>query len=70
MSKVLVCFFSAGGEDVSVGETNQIGNTAMMAKTIVDYRRLHGDIKSLEDLRLSKDFPSEVIRRLEPYVEY
>lgn len=41
-----------------------------MAKTIVDYRRLHGDIKSLEDLRLSKDFPSEVIRRLEPYVEY
>lgn len=41
-----------------------------MAKTIVDYRRLHGDIKSLEDLRFSKDFPPEVIRRLEPYVEY
>lgn len=41
-----------------------------MAKTIVDYRRLHGPIKSLEDLRLSKDFPPEVIRRLEPYVEY
>ena len=40
------------------------------AKTIVDYRRLHGAIKSLEDLRLSKDFPPEVIRRLEPYVEY
>ena len=41
-----------------------------MAKTIVDYRRLHGDIKSLEDLRFSKDFPPEVIRRLTPYVEY
>lgn len=41
-----------------------------MAKTIVDYRRLHGPIKSLEDLRLSKDFPPEVIRRLSPYVEY
>ena len=41
-----------------------------MAKTIVDYRRLHGDIKSLQDLRFSKDFPPEVIRRLTPYVDY
>ena len=41
-----------------------------MAKTIVDYRRLHGDIKSLQDLRFSKDFTEDVIRRLEPYVEY
>jgi len=41
-----------------------------MAKTIVDYRRLHGDIKSLQDLCLLKDFPPEVIRRLEPYVEF
>ena len=40
------------------------------AKTIVDYRRLHGNIKSLEDLRFSKDFPPEAIRRLTPYVEY
>ena len=40
------------------------------AKAIVDYRRLHGDIKSLDDLCLSKDFPPEAIRRLEPYVEY
>ena len=40
------------------------------AKAIVDYRRLHGDIKSLDDLRLSRDFPPEAIKRLEPYVEY
>ena len=40
------------------------------AKTITDYRRLHGPIKSLQDLRLSKDFPPEVITHLEPYVEY
>ena len=40
------------------------------AKAITDYRRLHGPIKSLQDLRLSKDFPPEVITRLEPYVEY
>lgn len=40
------------------------------AKAIVDYRRLHGDIKSLQDLRFSKDFPEDAIQRLEPYVEY
>ncbi|MBR1388106.1 MAG: helix-hairpin-helix domain-containing protein [Prevotella sp.] len=40
------------------------------AKAITDYRRLHGPIKSLHDLRLSKDFPQEVIDRLSPYVDY
>ena len=38
------------------------------AKAIMDYRRLHGNLKSLQDLRLSKDFPPEVIERLSPYV--
>ena len=41
-----------------------------MARVITDYRRLHGPLKSLQDLRLSKDFPPEVIARLTPYVEY
>ena len=41
-----------------------------MAKAITDYRRLHGNIKNLNELRLSKDFTDEVIRRLEPYIEY
>lgn len=40
------------------------------AKTIVEYRRLHGDLKSLQDLRLSKDFPPEAISRLQPYVTF
>ena len=40
------------------------------AKAITDYRRLHGPLKSLQDLRLSKDFPPEVIKRLEPYVDF
>ena len=40
------------------------------ARAITDYRRLHGPIRSLDDLRLSKDFPPEVIERLKPYVEY
>lgn len=41
-----------------------------MARAITDYRRLHGPLKSLQDLRLSKDFPPEVIDRLTPYVEF
>lgn len=40
------------------------------AKAIVDYRRLRGPLKSLHDLRLSKDFPPEAIERLMPYVEF
>lgn len=40
------------------------------AKAIVDYRRLYGDIKSLQDLRFSKAFPEDAIQQLEPYVEY
>lgn len=40
------------------------------ARAITDYRRLHGPIHSLQDLRLSKDFTPEAITRLEPYVEY
>ena len=40
------------------------------AKAIADYRRLHGKIKNLNELRLSKDFPQAAIDRLIPYVEY
>jgi DNA uptake protein ComE-like DNA-binding protein len=40
------------------------------ACAITEYRRLHGPIRSLEELRLSKDFPSEAIERLLPYVAY
>ena len=40
------------------------------AKAITDYRRLHGSIHSLNELRLLKDFSPEVIKRLTPYVTY
>lgn len=40
------------------------------ARAILDFRRLHGRIDSLQQLRLSKDFPPDAIRRLLPYVEY
>ena len=40
------------------------------AQAIIDYRRLKGPLKSLDDLRLLKDFTPEAIERLRPYVEY
>lgn len=40
------------------------------AKAIVDYRRLHGNLRSLDDLRLSRDFPPDAIQRLKPYVVF
>lgn len=44
--------------------------TFHQAKAIADYRRLHGPLHSLQDLRLHRDFTEEAIKRLEPYVEY
>ena len=41
-----------------------------MAKAITDYRRLHGPLTSLDDLRFSNDFSPEVIERLKPYIEF
>lgn len=40
------------------------------ARTIIEYRRLKGPLRSLDDLRLHPDFPAEVIKKLEPYVEF
>ena len=40
------------------------------AKAITDYRRLHGPLKSLDDLSLSSDFPPQAIERLKPYMEF
>jgi len=38
------------------------------AQSIIDYRRLHGPLQSLDDLKLLRDFPPETIQRLAPYV--
>lgn len=40
------------------------------ARTIIEYRRLKGPLRSLDDLKLHPDFPAEVIKKLEPYVEF
>ena len=38
------------------------------AKEICDYRRQRGPIKSLNELKLLKDFPPDEIERLKPYI--
>jgi DNA uptake protein ComE-like DNA-binding protein len=44
--------------------------TYFQAKAIIDYRRLKGNLHSLKELKLLKDFTQKAIERLEPYVEY
>lgn len=40
------------------------------ARAITDYRRQHGPINDLSELRLLPEFTSEELARLQPYVEY
>ena len=40
------------------------------ARAITDYRRQHGRIESLQQLKLIRDFTPEAIERLEPYIAY
>ena len=41
-----------------------------IARDIADYRRLHGNIRDIQELSLSPDITQDVIDRLRPYVEY
>jgi len=40
------------------------------AKAITDYRRIHGNIKTLQQLSTSPDFTAKIIRKLLPYVAF
>lgn len=40
------------------------------AKEICDYRRLKGPIHNLQELKFLKDFPTNEIERLKPYIEF
>ena len=40
------------------------------AKAITDYRRLHGKIEDIRQLRFSSDFAEKDFQRLTPYLEY
>ena len=70
-------YFSVGTSQVRQLNVNRLSLTELkrhpyinyyQAKAITDYRRLHGPLHSLDDLRLLPEFPVEAIKRLEPYV--
>lgn len=72
-------YFSVNASDVHQLNVNRLSLDELrrhpyinyyQAKAIIDYRRQHGPIHSLSDLRLLPDFPAEAIKRLEPYVCY
>lgn len=42
----------------------------LMARQIMDYRRLRGKVTDLDDFRLLPTFTEDVIRKLRPYIEY
>ena len=60
--------------NVNTATVAQLGRHPYMgytrARAIESYRRVHGVIHSLEELRLLPGFTQEVIARLQPYVEY
>ena len=41
-----------------------------MAKQIIDYRRIHGRINDISELRLLNTFPQQLIDKLRPYITY
>ena len=70
-------YFSVNASDVHQLNVNRLSLNELkrhpyinyyQAKAITDYRRLHGPLHSLNDLRLLPEFPAEAIKRLEPYV--
>ena len=70
-------YFSVNASDVHQLNVNRLSLNELkrhpyinyyQAKAITDYRRLHGPLHSLNDLRLLPEFPVEAIKRLEPYV--
>lgn len=44
--------------------------TYMMAREIINYRRVHGNIQNIDDLSLLPEFTKETINKLRPYIEY
>ncbi len=72
-------FFIIGSQDVEKLNVNKSTLTRLKrhpyigyfrAKAIVDYRRLHGTLSSIDDLGLHRDFTEDAIKRLKPYIEY
>lgn len=73
-----IVFFKVSGSTVKVAvnrlSLNQLKRhpyiSYYQAKAIVDYRRLRGPLKSLDDLRLLSDFKAQDMERLSHYVAF
>ena len=72
-------FFSLHGDGVKKLNLNQLSLNELrrhpyinyyQARAITEYRRLHGKLKSLDDLKLLNDFDDDTRRRLQPYVAF
>lgn len=79
LPKEAINYFYVNGSEISKINVNKASLSDLkrhpyinyyQAKDIVDYRRLRGPIKSLDDLRLMKDFTEKDIEKLKHYVEY
>lgn len=72
-------YFTVGDTDIQQININKLSLNQLkrhpyinfyQAKAIIDYRRLYGKIKNLDDLKLNKHFDAQSIERLRPYIEY
>ena len=64
MSKVLVCFFSAGGEDILAGSSNRVGNTSAMAQSIVEELEKNGHSVTSFQIQPAVPYPDSYDQKL------
>ena len=72
-------YFEVGTAEIRKVNVNQLSLDELkrhpyinyfQAKAIVEYRRLYGPLKDIEELSLQKDFSADAIARLRPYICY
>ena len=72
-------YFQLGETEVSKLNINKLSLNQLkahpylnfyQARAITDYRRLHGPLQSIQQLRLLEEFSAHDIQRLEPYIQY
>lgn len=72
-----LAFITVDGSNIKKINVNQLTLSQLrrhpyinfyQAKEICDYRRLRGPLRSLQELKLLRDFPPAEIERLQPYV--
>lgn len=64
MGKVLVCFFSTGGEDVAAGENREAGNTAAMAQLIANKLQEDSHEVTVSQIHAANPYPGSYDQKL------